>query len=113
MRPGSASRACRSRRSAWRGRSASWGRRADQGLLLLVDVQPDLLLPIGDGDASLGRRDDDGLARRRRPEFLRQVDLDRQDVPFDRHMDVFRSEERRVGKECRAEWERGAYKKKN
>src|SRR6266508_4253167 len=67
------------------GWTISFGR---WGSLLPVDVQPDLLVPIGDGHVPLGRRDDGGLAGGGRPELLRQVHPDDEDVPLDLHLDV-------------------------
>src|SRR6266545_4051840 len=72
---------CRARRSdnLIPGWTISFGRWSS---LLPVDVQPDLLVPIGDGHVPLGRRDDGGLAGGGRPELLRQVHPDDEDVPL-------------------------------
>ena len=56
--------------------------------LLPVHVQPDLLIPLGDGHVALGGGDDDRLAGGRRAELLGQVYLDGQDVAFDLHVHV-------------------------
>src|SRR6266542_3376185 len=82
--PSGRSRARRSGNSIpdWTISSGRWSS------LLPVDVQPDLLVPIGDGHVPLGRRDDDGLAGGGRPELLRQVHPDDEDVPLDLHLDV-------------------------
>lgn len=54
-----------------------------------VDVQADLLLlGAGNADVSLGGRDDYGLSRGGRAEFLGQVNLDDQNVAAHFHFDV-------------------------
>src|SRR5207249_10454761 len=58
-------------------------------LFLAVDVEADFFLAVGHRDVSFRRGDDDGLARRRWSEFLREVHRDGQDVSRDGHLHVF------------------------
>lgn len=59
-------------------------------LFLSVDVQSDLDgILFRNGNVSFRGGNDDGLSRRRRSKFLRQVHFNRQDIFFYFHLNVF------------------------
>jgi hypothetical protein len=58
-------------------------------LFLFINVETDLFIfGIGDADVALGRGDNDVFTGRRRAKLLREIDLNREHVPFDFHVNV-------------------------
>src|SRR5690606_256834 len=73
-------------------------RRLRYGLRLAIDVQSDLVAVfVLDGLVALAAGNDDGLARRRRPELLGQVHRDRKLVAFHFHIHVLHFESSLAG----------------